>query len=61
MSLCKFIDFGTWIVKFNSRTHMDIQNISKVNKEVEGKPIIYTKKKQPFAANWVVFWNMLTS
>lgn len=40
---------------------MDIQNISKVNKEVEGKPIIYTKKKQPFAANWVAFWNMLTS
>lgn len=32
------------MLKINPRTQMNIQNISKVNKDIKGKPTIYTKK-----------------
>lgn len=40
---------------------MAVQDNSMVNNDIKGKPTIVTKKMSPFAAVWVVFWNVLTS
>lgn len=39
---------------------MNIQDNSMVNNDIKGKPTIDTNKMSPFAADWVVFWSVLT-